>query len=308
MIQKFWGCFAMVFATVIWGFAFSAQSSGMAFMGPLTFTALRSIIAVFSLIAVILILDLCRKKGVSFWGGLNTMEEKLFLIRGGIFCGLAVSAASVCQQWGLKFISAGKTGFLTALYIVIVPLLGILFKRKTTVALWIGVFLALGGSYLLCGSVSSVGPGECLVIGCAFLYSIHILVIDHYAPRCDCVRLSCIQFIVASLLTVPVSLMAGEIWSIEGICKAMVYLLFCGAGSSAIAFTLQMVCQKYVHPVTASLLMSLESVFAVLGGYLFLKERLSLRELLGCAVILAAILISQIPLPAGKGEKKELSQ
>ena len=304
MKQKFWGCVSMVLATVIWGFAFSAQSSGMAYMGPVTFTALRSVIAVFSLAVLILILDLCRGKGVSFRGGLSSREEKFFLLRGGLFCGLAITAASICQQWGLRYISAGKTGFLTALYIVMVPLLGIAFKRKTTFFLWLGVILALGGSYLLCGSVSGFGPGEMLVVGCAFLYSIHILVIDHYAPRCDCVRLSCIQFIVASFLAVPASLLAGEVWNMENIGKAMPYLLFCGAGSSAVAFTLQMICQKYVHPVTASLLMSLESVFAVLGGYLFLKERLSPRELLGCAVILGAILISQIPVRERNKEKE----
>ena len=304
MKQKFWGCVSMVLATVIWGFAFSAQSSGMAYMGPVTFTALRSVIAVFSLAVLILILDLCRGKGVSFRGGLSSREEKFFLLRGGLFCGLAITAASICQQWGLRYISAGKTGFLTALYIVMVPLLGIAFKRKTTFFLGLGVILALGGSYLLCGSVSGFGPGEMLVVGCAFLYSIHILVIDHYAPRCDCVRLSCIQFIVASFLAVPASLLAGEVWNMENIGKAMPYLLFCGAGSSAVAFTLQMICQKYVHPVTASLLMSLESVFAVLGGYLFLKERLSPRELLGCAVILGAILISQIPVRERNKEKE----
>jgi drug/metabolite transporter (DMT)-like permease len=304
MKQKFWGCVSMVLATVIWGFAFSAQSSGMAFMGPVTFTALRSVIAVFSLALVILILDLCRGKGVSFWGGLSSKEEKFFLLRGGLFCGLAITAASICQQWGLRYISAGKTGFLTALYIVIVPVLGIAFKRKTAFPLWLGVILALGGSYLLCGSVSGFGPGEMLVMGCAFLYSIHILVIDHYAPHCDCVRLSCVQFIVTTILSVLLSLLAGEVWSMEGICKGMKYLLFCGAGSSAVAFTLQMICQKYVHPAAASLLMSLESVFAVLGGYLFLGERLSLRELLGCAVILGAILISQIPVRERNREKE----
>ncbi len=177
------------------------------------------------------------------------------------------------------------------------PLIGIFFKRKTTPMLWLAVFLALSGSYLLCGSIDKIGAGELLVIACAMLYSIHILVIDHYAPHCDCIRLSCIQFMVASVLCSGASLLAGEQWILQDIVRATPFWVFCGVGSSAIAFTLQMVCQKYVHPVAASLLMSLESVFAVLGGWLFLQEKLSAMEFTGCCVIMIAILLSQIPFP-----------
>ena len=296
-MQKFWGCMAMIIATVIWGFAFSAQSSGMRFVGPVLFVALRSIIGVFALIMVCMVFDYCRDKRLSIRGNAKTKEEQKFLLHGGLYCGLAISAASICQQWGLKYISAGKTGFLTALYIVIVPLIGIFFKRKTTPMLWLAVFLALSGSYLLCGSIDKIGAGELLVIACAMLYSIHILVIDHYAPHCDCIRLSCIQFMVASVLCSGASLLAGEQWILQDIVRATPFWVFCGVGSSAIAFTLQMVCQKYVHPVAASLLMSLESVFAVLGGWLFLQEKLSVMEFTGCCVIMIAILLSQIPFP-----------
>lgn len=296
-MQKFWGCMAMIIATVIWGFAFSAQSSGMRFVGPVLFVALRSIIGVFALILVCMVFDYCRDKRLSIRGNAKTKEGQKFLLHGGLYCGLAISAASICQQWGLKYISAGKTGFLTALYIVIVPLIGIFFKRKTTPMLWLAVFLALSGSYLLCGSIDKIGAGELLVIACAMLYSIHILVIDHYAPHCDCIRLSCIQFMVASVLCSGASLLAGEQWILQDIVRATPFWVFCGVGSSAIAFTLQMVCQKYVHPVAASLLMSLESVFAVLGGWLFLQEKLSAMEFTGCCVIMIAILLSQIPFP-----------
>lgn len=288
---------AMIIATVIWGFAFSAQSSGMRFVGPVLFVALRSIIGVFALILVCMVFDYCRDKRLSIRGNAKTKEGQKFLLHGGLYCGLAISAASICQQWGLKYISAGKTGFLTALYIVIVPLIGIFFKRKTTPMLWLAVFLALSGSYLLCGSIDKIGAGELLVIACAMLYSIHILVIDHYAPHCDCIRLSCIQFMVASVLCSGASLLAGEQWILQDIVRATPFWVFCGVGSSAIAFTLQMVCQKYVHPVAASLLMSLESVFAVLGGWLFLQEKLSAMEFTGCCVIMIAILLSQIPFP-----------
>ena len=243
-----------------------------------------------------MIFDLIKTKRLSLWGNAANRAERKFLLTGGLYCGFAITAASICQQWGLKYISAGKTGFLTALYIVIVPVIGIFFKRKTTTALWMAVFLALGGSYLLCGSINDIGPGEILVITCAVLYSFHILIIDHYAPHCDCVRLSCIQFIVASIFSFIFSLLAKEQWIFQNIMKSLPFWLFCGAGSSAIAFTLQMVCQKYVHPVTSSLLMSLESVFAVLGGWLFLQEKLSLREFAGCGIILAAIILSQLPI------------
>ncbi len=302
-MQKFWGCMAMIIATVIWGFAFSAQSSGMRFVGPVLFVAVRSIVGVFALILVCMVFDLFREKRLSLRGSAKTKEEQKFLLYGGLYCGLALSAASICQQWGLKYITAGKTGFLTALYIVIVPIIGIFFKRKTSPMLWIAVILALCGSYLLCGSIDGIGVGELLVIACALLYSIHILVIDHYAPHCDCIRLSCIQFTVASVLCSGASVLAGEPWIWQDIMRSMPFWLFCGVGSSALAFTLQMVCQKYVHPVTASLLMSLESVFAVLGGWLFLQEKLSAMELAGCCVIMIAILLSQIPFPVKRKQE-----
>ena len=162
--------------------------------------------------------------------------------------------------------------------------------------LWAAVVLGLFGSYLLCGGIGAVGKGELFVIACALIYSIHILVIDRYAPNCDCIRLSCIQFAVASVLAGLASLFAGEPWIWQKIAESAPFWIFCGVGSSAIAFTLQMVSQKYLHPVTATLLMSLESVFAVLGGWLFLNEKLTFSELAGCSVIFAAILIAQIPV------------
>ena len=260
------------------------------------FTALRSLVGVIALIAVIMVIDLFREKRFSLWGSAGTAAERRELVAGGIYCGIVIAAASVCQQSGLKYTTAGKTGFLTALYIVIVPVLGIFFKRKTSPLLCVAVALSLFGSYLLCGGVGSIGKGEWFVIACAFIYSIHIMVIDRYAAKCDCVRLSCIQFMVATVLAASASLLVEEPWTAENIRLSMPFWIFCGIGSSAIAFTLQMIAQKYLHPVTATLLMSLESVFAVLGGWIFLKEILSPRELAGCAIIFAAVIITQIPL------------
>lgn len=294
-MKKFWGSMAMLTATVLWGVAFSAQSSGMKFVEPMIFTSLRSLVGVLSLIVVIMVFDLCTEKRLTVWGRAKSKAGQRELLLGGLWCGLVISAASVCQQYGLKYTTAGKTGFLTALYIVFVPLLGIFLGRKTTPVLWLAVGLALGGSYLLCGGIGNVGKGEWFVIACAVLYSVHIMVIDRYAVKCDCIRLSCLQFAVATVMTALASRLSGEPWVLEKITAALPFWVFCGVGSSAIAFTLQMVSQKYLHPVTATLLMSLESVFAVLGGWLFLKELLSARELAGCAVIFAAIILSQLP-------------
>ena len=292
-MKKFWGSLAMLIATVLWGISFSAQSTGMRFVEPMLFTAFRSAVAVIALSVVIMIFDLVRFKRLTVWGDAGTPEARRDLLWGGLWCGIVISAASICQQFGLKYTSAGKTGFLTALYIVIVPVMGLFFKRKSSWILWVAVALALVGSWLLCGGISSVGKGEIFVIVCAFIYSIHIMVIDHYAAKCDCVRLSVLQFAVATVLASIASPVAGEPWIAKDIAATAPYWLFCGICASAIAFTLQMVAQKYLHPVTATLLMSLESVFAALGGWIFLHEVLSVRELTGCAIIFAAVITAQ---------------
>ena len=302
-MKTFWSASAMVAATIIWGFAFSAQSSGMRFIDPMLFTALRSLTGAVSLVPIILLADWFSVKKISLWGSAQKKTAQKELLWGGFWCGIVIAAASICQQIGLKYTSAGKTGFLTALYIIIVPLLGIFIKKKIAVSHWIAVSLALLGSYLLCGGITSIGKGELFVILCAFIYSIHILVIDHYAPKCDCIRLSFIQFIIATPIAFAASAICQEPCLLDGIMAAAPFWFFCGIGSSAIAFTLQMISQKHLHPVTASLLMSLESVFALLGGWLFLHESLSRQELLGCLFI-----FSSLTLPAFCHEKKSLAK
>ncbi len=285
----------MLAASVIWGLAFSAQSSGMKFVDPMLFVMLRSIAGVLALVGVIILSDYFKYKKLSVFGTAVDRQSRKNLIIGGVLCGLMISAASTLQQFGLQSTTAGKSGFLTALYIIIVPVIGIFFKRKTNFMLYMAIILALCGTYILCGSIGQIKAGDIFLIGCAFAFAFHIIIIDFYAPKCDCVRLSCVQFMAAAIFTAIGSLLFREAWIWEKIVASLPFWIFCGIGSSAIAFTLQMYAQKYLHPVTASLLMSLESVFAVLGGRLFLKESISEHELLGCAVIMCAVILAQIP-------------
>lgn len=303
MITKIWGSVAMVTATFLWGFAFSAQCSGMKYIDPILFIALRSFVSVLALILVIMVFDFIKERKLSLWGNAKDFLAKKDLLTGGVYCGIVLAIASVLQQFGTKYTTAGKTGFLTALYIIIVPILGIFLKKKSSFLLWIAVVLSLSGAYLLCGGIDSIGKGEWCVIAASFMYSLHILVIDNYAAKCDCVRLSCIQFTVATILTFAGVWVFQEPFTYQGIIDSTPMWVFCGVGSGAIAFTLQMVAQKYLHPVTATLLMSLESVFAVIGGWLFLSEILTLKESIGCIIIFVAVIISQIPLPNKKAIK-----
>ncbi len=285
----------MLAATVLWGFAFSAQSRGMDHVGPLLFVALRSIVGAAALAFTAMCFDLVRLKRITLWGSAGSAGERKTLLAGGIACGLLISAASTFQQLGIIHVTAGKTGFLTALYIIIVPLLGVFFKRKTSLLLWLAVIISLGGAYFLCGGAGSIGWGEIFVVICALFFALHIMVIDRYAPVCDCVRISCIQFITAAVAAAIFSLIFAEPWGLQSIVESLPFWVYCGIGSSAIAFTLQMAAQKYLHPVTAALIMSLESVFGVLGGWMFLNETLSGSEIVGCCIIFIAVIIAQLP-------------
>ena len=304
-MKKLWGSAAMIAATILWGASFSAQSRGVRLLDPMLFTALRSILGALALALTAALFDLRRAGRVTLWGDAKTPEARKRLLAGGWWCGVILAVAGTSQQYGMKYTTTARAGFLTALYIVIVPLFGMLFfKRRTSYFLWFAALLALAGAYLLCGGVGAIGRGEWFVIGCAVVFSLHILVIDIYAPECDCVRLSCLQFAVAAALTLAATILFRLPWKAEALADALPYLLYAGIASSAVAFTLQMVAQKYLHPVAATLLMSLESVFAALGGWIFLRETLSWREFAGCAVIFMAALLSQLP-PPGRGRSAD---
>ncbi len=281
----------------IWGAAFVAQSVGMDYVGPLTFNGMRNVLAALFLVPVVWIMDRRAAKKGQASARPKTRQEKAMLLRGGVTCGLLLTLATTAQQIGMQYASVGKAGFITALYIVIVPVLGVLFlHRHSGLQVWLGVVVALGGLYLLCMTDNgfSLGKGEWLVLLSSLLFSLHILVIDHYSPKVDGTRLSCIQFVVVAVICMPLSI-AAEHPSVTALLAAWAPLLYAGILSSGVGYTLQIVAQKNVQPTVASLILSLESVFSVLAGWVLLHQNLSGRELAGCVLMFGAIILAQLP-------------
>ncbi|MBQ0064903.1 MAG: DMT family transporter [Firmicutes bacterium] len=289
----------LVLTALIWGVAFVAQSSGGDAIGPYSFNCIRSLIGGIVLLPVIKILDsfqLTNRKPM-------TKREWSLLLKGGISCGIILCLASNFQQLGISAgTPAGKAGFLTACYIVLVPILGIFLKKKCPWNVWLGVIFTVIGLYLLClDERLTFQFSDILVLICAFIFSLHILVIDHFSPLVDGVRMSCIQFFTCGILT-AFPMIGWEIipngthW-IQSLytMDAWIPILYAGVCSCGIAYTLQIIGQQDVNPTIASLLMSLESVFSVLAGWALLHEVLSTKEIFGCVIIFIAILLAQIP-------------
>lgn len=287
----------MLFLTAfIWGVAFVAQSVGMNYIGPFTFSCVRSILGGIVLIPCIWFLDRLKMKeeGVTEKRTMSEKEKKTLLI-GGICCGIALCVASNLQQFGVKYTTVGKAGFITALYIVLVPIFGIFLKKKVGVKVWISVAISVVGLYLLCMTEKlSISKGDFLVLLCAIVFSIHILVIDHFSPLVDGVRMSCIQFWITGILS-AIPMFLFEKPSLFAIFAAAVPLLYAGVMSSGVAYTLQIVAQKDADPTVASLILSLESVFSVLAGWVVLGQVMSMREICGCVLMFAAIILAQLP-------------
>ena len=294
--------FLLLLTAFIWGVAFVAQSVGMDYVGPLTFNASRFIIGAIFLIPCIAFLDKLKEKENQA-AGKNIPEapqNKKVLITGGICCGIAIAAASTLQQYGIAYTTVGKAGFITALYIVIVPILGIFLKRKPRLIIWFSVLLALVGLYFLCMTDSlSFSKGDTLVLLCAFVFSLHIMIFDHFSPMVDGVRMSCIQFAVAGVLCgIPALIFEHPTFS--SLIAAWAPILYAGILSCGVAYTLQIVAQKNYDPTVASLLLSLESVFSVLAGWVILHQALSPREIFGCVLVFIAIILVQLPTPKTK--------
>lgn len=294
----------LALAAFIWGTAFVAQSLGMEHIGPCAFNGARSFVGCLVLLPVIAAGKRLRAAGRGQGGkaplqGFGGSAPKV-LWRGGAACGVLLAGASLLQQASLQYTTAGKAGFLTSLYIVIVPVLGIFLGRKANGKIWAAVVLALVGAYLL--SVASgdegfsIGMGEILLLLCAVIFSLHIMVIDRVAPKVDGVQLSCIQFLVAGLVSVIAALfLERDSFTLGGLLASWGPLLYVGVLSSGVAYTLQIVGQKGLNPAVASLIMSLESVFAAISGWLVLGQPLSPREMAGCALVFAGVILAQLP-------------
>jgi len=285
----------------IWGIAFVAQSTGGSAVGSFSFNGIRSFIGAAVLIPAIMFLD---KMGFSPRKP-RTMDDKKLLIQGGICCGIALFVASSAQQLALSMGSpAGKAGFITACYILIVPILGLFLKKRCGIKIWIGVVIALVGLYLLCMKGGfSLDSRDLLLLLCSLIYSVQIMLVDYFAPKVDGVRMAQIEFFVVGVLSLPV-IIFHECGLAPGAFKewymafadpsAWIAIGYTGIFSSGVAYTLQIVGQEGVNPTVASMVMSLESVFSVLAGWIILHQKLSMREIAGCLFIFAAIVLAQI--------------
>lgn len=301
-------------AAIIWGFAFVAQSAGMDYVGPFTFNAVRCLIGALVLVPVALLWKpekSAEDKGAQEKSFVTKESEKnrngwfrrnKTLLLGGISCGVFLGVATNLQQIGILSTSVGKAGFLTALYIVLVPVAGLFFKKKCGIAVWIGVICSLAGLYLLCMTEGNfqLATGDLFLLGCAVVFTGHILVIDYFAPKVNGVWMSCIQFLVAGIIS-AIPMAFTETPTAEAIGAAKLPILYAGVMSCGVAYTLQILGQKNYNPTVAVLILSLESCFSVLGGFLILKETLSARELSGCGLMFVAIILAQLP----NAEKKE---
>lgn len=289
----------LLLTAVIWGVAFVAQSVGMDYVGAFTFNCVRSIIGGLVLIPCIVFLKNLKYKEMGGQGKLS-VKESLQVTRvelvGGICCGVALFAASNFQQFGISYTTVGKAGFITALYVVIVPIMGLFFKKKVSFIIWISVVLSVVGLYLLCMTENSfsLAFGDLLVLICALLFSIHILIIDYFSPKGDGVIISCIQFFVSGILS-GVMMFLFETPRAEGILAAWMPILYAGVLSCGVAYTLQIVGQKDMNPTVASLILCLESVVSALAGWLILGQALNAREMAGCFLMFFAIVLAQLP-------------
>ncbi len=311
------GVILLLIGSFIWGTTFVAQSIGTNHLNAFSFNCIRNFIGVFALIPVLIYqictesknmnlvqyIDVCENTqniSISFSKRLKAIFTRdLFL--GGLSCGTALCLASYFQQVGIESSTVGKSAFITTLYIVLVPLLGLFFKKKLPLQIWFGVILGIIGLYLLCmkDEVFVLTTGDIYLLLCAFFFTIQITAVDYYAPKVNCIALSMMQFLVTAILS-GIGMIFTELPSLENIFGAMIPLLYAGVLSSGVAYTFQIIGQKHLAPAVASLLMSLESVFATLAGWVILKEVLSTKELIGCGLVFGAVILTQIPTPSKK--------
>ncbi|MBE6380581.1 MAG: DMT family transporter [Lentisphaerae bacterium] len=267
----------------IWGLSYSAQAKAMETMSPLTFVFLRYLLGTLMLVPAILFF---RKRP----------DKKL--VSGGIICGICLAGGEILQQFGLLYTSAGKAGFLTALYVIMIPVIGVFIHKKSTWTIWCASLLSIAGTYLLCtdDSFGTIGNlGDALMLICALFFAFQFIAIAKFAPAADALQLSAVQFATVAVVSGIAALIAGETCTFNTIVQTVWPLLFCGMIAIGFACTIQIAAQKYVHPATASIILSTASVFAVLWGWLLQNERYSRMNLIGCGIIFAAVVLVQIP-------------
>ncbi len=291
----------LLLTAAIWGVAFVAQSVGMDYVGPFTFNTVRSLIGGIVLIPCIVLLKRINAgskdtAGAAEHASGDPAGQRKVLLTGGVACGVLLCIASNLQQFGIMYTSVGKSGFITAMYIVLVPVVGIFLKKKAGVKIWCSVAIAVCGLYLLCMTDNgfSIQKGDLLLLLGAVAFSFHILTIDYFSPKVDGVKMSCIQFFTCGILSM-VCMFLFEQPQIGAIFQAWMPIVYAGVMSCGVAYTLQIVGQKGMNPTVASLILSTESVISVIAGWLILHQKLSGRELLGCVLMFAAIILVQLP-------------
>ena len=311
MSKKMRGNLMLMLTAFIWGSSFVAQKSGMDLIGPLAFNGIRTLIGGIVLIPAIMFLKNWKVKKALQAGETaaevseeDRKKENRLLIIGGICCGIALLVASNLQQIGIFYTTAGKAGFITALYVVLVPICGLFIGKKVRPVIWLCVLASAVGLYLLCmpaeGGFGHINKGDLLIMLCALCFTGHILVIDYFSPKVDGVKLSCIQFFVAGILSIilmfPLDPALGfDLPSFSTLIDSWLPVLYAGVLSCGVAYTLQIVAQADTDPTVASMILCLESVFAVIAGRIILGESMSLREIAGCLIMFAAIVVSQLP-------------
>ncbi len=290
---KLKGNLILMLTAIIWGISFVSQRTGMEYIEPNTFNGIRTWLGCAVLVPFILVRERTKRAEMK---AAEKQKGKVLLV-GGIVCGCLLCLASTLQTYGMKFTTAGKSGFITAMYMILVPFLGLFFKKRPSLIAVLSALVALGGLSLLCltgGDMGQINFGDVLTLICALVFAFHILAIDYFSPQVDGVKLSCLQFFVSGAINIVLMFLL-ETPQLPLILQCSTAILYSGVMSCGVAYTLQIIGQKYTDPTSASILMSLESVFAVLAGAVLLGERMNGMEILGCVLMFAAILLVQMP-------------
>ncbi|MBQ7307911.1 MAG: DMT family transporter [Clostridia bacterium] len=294
---------------IVWGITFVAQSEGMKHIETFTFSAIRFFIG-----GLVLLPFICipiknthkEQQNTNTEKQSSNLEDKKTLLIAGLICGFALFIACNIQQVGIKYTTVGKAGFISAMYIIICPILCLFLKKKPPFTIWIGVIVSMIGLYLLCvtDSISSINKGDIITLISSLFFAIHIMLVDYFSPKCDGVKLSCLQFFTCSVLSF-ITMLIFEKPEFNYILEAWLPIIYAGIFSSGIGYTLQTIGQKNFNPVIASLILSLESVVSVLAGWIILGQTLSLQEFFGCLLVFSAIILVQVPTPKLKVKNKK---